>query len=504
MDRREAFAAYQRSMGLFSRDVVGTPLRAYQLPFADYILEAAAGHRNEQIVVELPRQSGKNEASAQIEVAILARMAMLGGEVVKTAPTWSPQIVNSMRRLEARSATAVKRLPFLKFRRREGYIYECRRAALAFLSGAPEAKVLGATASLLLEVDEAQDLEQRKFDRDFSPMRASTGAPVAFYGTPWLDTSLLERARQDVTAGSVTGKAFRVSWERVAEEVPAYGQFVEGEIRRLGKDHPLIRTQYLLLPLEGGGRMLKDQQLRLMLGDHPAGERGDGTGQIVAGIDFAGADEEAGEPASLATASGRDSVALTIGRADWLAIAEGVSVPVIRIVARYEWVNVPPVTLHTALYEILQGRWRVARVHCDATGVGSAATAFLASALNKGNRERVAGITFDSAWNAHSRLVFQYLAIVNGARLLDHQASFDALAVARQQTAPADDPARHAWWQRGHARLEARPSKRVRAYVPADEGHDDLLISELLRVDAAHALGRPPGRAQAQENPFYA
>ena len=54
-----------------------------------------------------------------------------------------------------------------------------------------------------------------------------------------------------------------------------------------------------------------------------------------------------------------------------------------------------------------------------------------------------------------------------------------------------DDVDRHAWWQRGHARLEAKPGQKVRAYVPESEGHDDLLYSELLMVDAAYNVGSP-------------
>ena len=39
--------------------------------------------------------------------------------------------------------------------------------------------------------------------------------------------------------------------------------------------------------------------------------------------------------------------------------------------------------------------------------------------------------------------------------------------------------------------MEARPSRRVRAYVPEDEGHDDLLIADMLMVDAAYNAGQP-------------
>ena len=107
---------------------------------------------------------------------------------------------------------------------------------------------------------------------------------------------------------------------------------------------------------------------------------------------------------------------------------------------------------------------------------------------------RVHAIVFDSSWNVQSNLAFQMMAVTNGGRLLDYQQAFDPLEVAGQDAPDQADPDRHAWWQRGHARSEAKASKRVRAYVPSDEGHDDLLTSEMLMIDAAYALGVPQQR----------
>nr|MBP8125843.1 hypothetical protein [Caldilineaceae bacterium] len=441
---------------------------------------------------EMSRQSGKNEGSARLEGQLLARFAGTGGEMVKTAPTWKPQIVNSKRRLDSITARITGRMPWITFRNTQGYITQCGKASIAFLSADPNASVVGATASRLMEVDEAQDVDKAKFDKDFSPMRASTGAPVIYYGTSWTTDTLLERAKRDIEEGRVRGKIYRAPWDRVAAENPAYGEYVDGEIARLGKDHPLIQTQYLLLPLATRGRMLSEQQLRLMMGNHQRADRRTNEPQIVAGLDFAGADEEAGALSSLSTGSSRDSVALRIGRVDWITIAAGITEPVIRVLATYEWTNVHPTSLHTALYEILWNKWRVDRVHCDATGIGATGTAFLAQAINKpGRPERVVGQIFDGAWTTHARLAFQYIATANGARLLDHQAGFDPIAASGQEAAPVDEPERHLWWQRGHAKLEARPSRRVRAYVPDDEGHDDLLIADMLMVDAAYNAGMP-------------
>jgi hypothetical protein len=490
--RSSALAAYQRSTALFSRDVVGLPLYPYQTPWADRIVEAASEGRNETIVVEMSRQSGKNETSAQLEALLLARLGGRGGAMVKCAPTWKPQIVNSKLRLEQRSAMVCERLPFLTYRPRAGYMMECGRASLTFLSAALHSSVVGATASLLMEVDEAQDVDKAKFDKDFSPMRASTGAPVVFYGTAWTDSTLLERAKRDVLDGRAAGAVYRVPWDVAAESNPAYGAYVEGEIRRLGKDHPLIRTQYDLIPLASGGYMLAPQVLSLMAGEHPSVERRTGQAQIVAGLDFAGADEHAGELASLMMGSNRDSVALSVGAMNWVRLADGIVEPHVTCLARYEWVNVHPATLHGALYEILWNRWRVDRVHCDATGIGATGTAFLASSINKPGRERVIAVNFDGGWETHTRLASQFVAAAQGARFRDFQAyGVNPIAAAGSETPDRGNVQAHAWWQRGHARLEARPSRRFRAYVKDDEGHDDLLIADMLMVDAAHAIGQP-------------
>lgn len=492
MARIDAFATYQRDMGAASRDLIRFPLYAYQTLWANYALDVVRDRRTEIVVVEMSRQSGKNETSAQLEVMLLAQFARRGGAIVKTAPTWIPQIDNSKARFEARAATLRERLPFLEFKPKEGYKYRCGRAEIAFLSAQPKTNVVGATASLLMEIDEAQDTDRDKFNKDFSPMRASTGAPLIAYGTTWTDDTLLEDFKRAIEEGGAPGRIYRITPEIIGESNPRYWLFVESEIARLGsRDHPFIKTQYFLEPLATAGRMLKSDHLELMIGSHPRQATRTQEPQIVAGLDFAGADETSAM-ISLGGPSGRDSVALSIGAVEWVKLADGLEVPYTRILARYEWVNVNPVALHSVLFELLAQRWKVDRVHCDATGIGATSTAFLAGAINKGNRERVHGITFDGAWKTHTDLAFQYLASVLSGRLKDYAPSgFNPLTVASSERLPEPNVDMHGWWQRGHAKLDARPGQRVKAYVPSSEGHDDLLTSEMLMVDAAYKVGRP-------------
>lgn len=491
MNRLDGYAWAQRSMETFSGKIIQKPLYRYQLEWAQPVYDLVRECRPEVFVIEMPRQSGKNETSAQIEVACIARAGAKGGGIVKTAPTFKPQVITSRVRFWDRATAARKRLPFFKLTPLAGYMYTYRDAAITFLSAAIDSNVVSATASLLLEVDEAQDVDPAKYDKDFAPMRASTGAPVVAYGTTWTDDTLLARFKQDVEMNRVKGKVFRISPDRVADENPSYGDYVQSEVNRLGREHPLVKTQYFLEPLENRGRLFSPQQLRQVVGTHERKESRTNELQIVAGLDFAGSDETQVELTSAADLrpGGRDSVALAVGAVEWITIDGVVRAPKVRTLARYEWVNLHPAELLPTIYDLLQNKWKVNRVHCDATGVGSTGTATLARNMDGGSDTRVHAVKFTGSWEAQTRLATQYIAAVNGSRIQDYRPSgFDPIDIAWRDKPDAADPDKHIWWQRGHARLEARESRTYRVYVPEGEGHDDLLVADMLMVDAANAL----------------
>jgi hypothetical protein len=303
-ERKAAFRRYQDDIYLFSRDVVGVPLYAYQTGVAQYMLSAINAGSNQIITLEMPRQSGKNQLAAILQTAALARHGNRDVMAVVASPTFKPQIVNSKMRFEMIAKRIEQRLTFIKFRPSMGYIYKCHRAAILFFSAEPSASVVGATASLFMMLDECQDLNQAKITKDFSPMRASVGgSPILAFGTTWDETSLLETFKQNVLEGRTVGRVFRVLPDEVALSNPAYGDFVDSEVKLLGRDHPLIKTQYFLELLPNAGRMIKRQLLQLMAGEHERQERRQAERQIVAGLDFAGADEDAGDVVSLSEMS---------------------------------------------------------------------------------------------------------------------------------------------------------------------------------------------------------
>ncbi|NLG99041.1 MAG: hypothetical protein GX491_16915 [Chloroflexi bacterium] len=169
----------------------GLRLREYQRAVARAVIDSVTGGKGLSFVVMFPRQSGKNELQAQIEAYLLLLFSKENAEIVKVSPTWKPQSLNAMRRLErVLDQNEVLRLLWKK---ENGYIYRVNRARIFFFSGSPTANIVGATASTLLEVDEAQDILIEKFDKDIAPMAASTNATRVFWGTAWTSQTLLAR-----------------------------------------------------------------------------------------------------------------------------------------------------------------------------------------------------------------------------------------------------------------------------------------------------------------------
>ena len=95
------------------------------------------------------------------------------------------------------------------------------RARCSFYSGAPGSNVVGATADLLLEADEAQDVERDKWNKEFRPMGASTNVTSVLWGTAWTsDTLLADTIRSLRRQEAVDGehRVFMVPWWCVAQE----------------------------------------------------------------------------------------------------------------------------------------------------------------------------------------------------------------------------------------------------------------------------------------------
>jgi hypothetical protein len=282
------------------------PLRPYQREVAAAVLDSVRQRKGLSFSVEIARQGGKNEVSARIELFVLMRCRRMAVTSIKAAPTFEPQAMISLKRLWERTQQA----GLVGLASREGgNCIRLGKARQLFFSAEPASNIVGHTADLLLEVDEAQDVEIDKFDKELRPMAAARGATTVFYGTAWDDASLLERARQahlDAERRDGIRRHFEYDWTVVAQSNPRYGNYVLGEQERLGAEHPMFLTQYCLRTLPGAGRLLGPNQLTLLRGSHAALDGPVAGETYVAGLDVAGQASDGGGK--------HDATVLTIGR----------------------------------------------------------------------------------------------------------------------------------------------------------------------------------------------
>lgn len=449
-----------------------TELRPYQAEAARAVLESVRRGLGLTFVVEMSRQAGKNELSAWLEAVLLSRSMVSGGNGVKAAPTFRPQVMYSIDRL----GTMLDRAGLAQWARvLEGHIVRLGRARWTFYSAEPTANVVGGTASLLLEIDEAQDVSPDKFNKDFRPMASAFNATTVLYGTAWEETSLLEAtlaANREAERGDGVRRNFVYPWEHCARYNPAYGAYVEAEARRLGGSHPLFTTQYELRPLAGGGRLLGPAVLDLMRGRHGPESGGSPLSTYVAGLDVAG---EA--PAGVASVRGPDFTVLVVGRLVWT----GADLPEIEVVRLYRWRGESHERVYPQVMRLLSDVWGVRRVAVDSTAIGEALALLLRRHLGE---SRVRSYRYTQ--HSKSSLGYGLQAAAGTGRVRTH----------------ADDGS--AEWRAMDEELRlcrARYSaSRVLSWeVDPSEGHDDLVNGLALCVEAASGLKRATARGRRRD-----
>jgi hypothetical protein len=410
---RERLRAMLRDLACFTR-LGGKKLRTYQREAAKAVIESVLGQRGLSLAVMFPRQSGKNELQAQIEVYLLLLYHAEEVEIVKISPTWRPQSINAMRRLERTLAghPLARQVGWVK---ENGYSYRVGKARISFFSGEPQANIVGATASLLLEVDEAQSVGAAKFDTQIAPMAASTNATRVFWGTAWTRDTLLARelrAAEEAQARDGRRRVFRKDALEVGALLPAYARFVEEQVARLGRMHPAVRTQYFSEEIDALRGMFPPERLRLVEGEH-AWLDGPLAGEVYAFVLDVGG-EAAGESAELADGEkpaprDHDSTALA-ALAVQLDGSGGASAPAYRLVHLWEWRGVGQPELLEQIVALAR-QWNPRRLVVDATGLGAG----LAANLERKLAGRVLRFTFSAA--SKSRLGWSFLAIVENGRL---------------------------------------------------------------------------------------
>ncbi len=352
-----------------------------------------------------------------------------------------------------------------------GYIYRLGSARIFFLSGSPEANIVGATANLLLEVDEAQDVEIPKYEKEIAPMAASTNATRVFWGTAWTSQTLLARelrAAREAQRTDGLQRVFVADADAVAAEVPAYGKFVAAKVARLGRSHPMVRTQFFGEEIDGDGGMFPPERRARMLGSHAwldAPQKGRLYALLldVAGQDEAVEEGSTGDITALSNPS-RDATALTIVEVDLSTLCDPIlRAPTYRCVQRFQWLGEKHDRLYAELLALAEA-WQARYLVVDATGVGAGLAAFLSRALPG----RVIPFLFSSA--SKSKLGWDFLTVVDSGRWKEPggeaaplgQSFKSQLAFCQYQILPG-------------------PEKRMRWGVP--DGTRDPASGELVRDD---------------------
>ena len=431
------------------------------------VLDSVFGRKGLTFCVEIARQGGKNELSAQLELLLLTLFMLESKDLIKCSPTFKPQTVISMTRLKDRLSDAGFGGSWTS---ELGYIIRLGNARAVFLSADESANVVGHTAQILLEIDESQDVSKEKYTKEFKPMGATTNVTTVHYGTTWDDSTLLEEIKQtghELEKKDGIKRCFRYDWQEVAKYNPDYLSYVESEREHLGENHPLFLTQYRLMPIQGGGGFFSTQQKAQLQGNHSRKNRLEKGKMYVAGIDLAGEAEEDEVHMLDAVKSRRDSTVVTIGELDF-SLCDGLQhQPVIKIIEHYQWTGKKHADLYSQLVDILKNVWHCRRVTVDATGVGQPVSSFLRRAIGS----RIVPFTFTR--QSKSSLGFNLLAAVNSGRL-------------KMYKGDGSDEFREFWTEMELAKSRYYPNQAMNFYVNPSQGHDDFLMSLALLVEAAN------------------
>jgi hypothetical protein len=449
-------------LGEFSRACYpGRSLRQYQLEACEPVLDVVRRGVGGSFVWLFSRQAGKDEALAQLLAFLAVRFKLEGGSVVLATPTFKPQAIISRRRLVERMGTALHPGVVMT----QGYRVVCGGFGVSFMTTDPKANARGETADRLLVANEAQDTTVERWDSVFAPMGASTNAPLLVMGTPWVAGSLLSR---ETAIAKEKGRLIRADWRGVAEEVPAYGEYVKGQIAKLGETHPFIKTEYELDELGSEGGLFPASRRAQMQGEHVRRRKAESSRQYALLVDIAGEDEDAPDDVGArGREKRRDSTALTVVEVDLVGVKDPmVARPCYRVVDRAEWVGVKHTILYQKLLDLARNVWKARWIVVDATGVGAGLASFLGSAV-AGSRCEV--IPFVFSLKSKSDLGWGFLGVVDSGRYKEYSADGE-VETGR-------------FWAQVEGceyTVDVGPGKIMRWSVPESKGHDDLLISASL------------------------
>ena len=447
-------------------------LRSYQADALRNIFDAAMAGKGGRFTVTFPRQSGKNEMQAHLEAAVMAANLHRGGSIIKLIPTEKNQGKISTERLrdvltgqrhfhepgyneQDHASNGNDPLQFNPGEKRAGIPSEnllhtsssllltrSRKAELLYgttslrcLSASRNAAIVGATADLLLEVDEAQMIPPEKFDREAAPMAASTNAVQVFYGTTWDDQTLLSReTRLSEQQGEADGErhVFMTTAAEVGKEVPEYGRFVREQIERLGRDHPAVRTQFFCEEISDLTSMFTPERIEKMKCGHAPLYGPEKGNCYIFLIDVAGSDEiAAAEKKANGCSDRRDATVVTICE---VSIPDGkVFDPknyIWKVVGRRLYRNLRAEQLEAQICQDID-LWDPYRIIIDHSGLGAMLTDMLTG------RYKTKVLPIDITAANKTRMAWEFIAMIDNGRWQEYRG--DELNVLQSTFTPGKE-----------------------------------------------------------------
>jgi hypothetical protein len=477
----------------FSQLIIQLPLREYQLRALRPILESVLRHEGREFLLVFPRQSGKNEAVAHLLAYLLNLYRRTGGNIVYGA--MSHTLGMGRQRLENRLDNCWNRG---EWSRRATPDRVCLgRASVTFLSTHPQAGVRGLTADDLLVIDEAQEQDASHVEAVFTPMRAAHNATALYIGTVKLTTDFLWTKKQELeaeTARDGKPRVFLVPPGEVTAACPDYRRFLDGQVAKHGRNHPIVASEYFLEPIDGSGGLFDARRRDLMRGCHARQTHPRPGALTVATLDVAGEDEAPTDALAQLAHPGRDYTVATVFEVEMPgpgAPSPGPTYRAVDVFVDHGSRHFEAVPGRPSLVERLAGwleHWQVAHLVADRSGVGMGLVAWLAAALGE---HRVTGYDLGRS-GAKASLGTLFLGLVETRRFQYWQEG-------------GNPPLSDAWWffkqaeacsyqvpSEGSFERDLRwgvpPGHRTSTPLGPQPTHDDRLLSAALVAELDRLL----------------
>jgi hypothetical protein len=463
---------------LFSKHVLTMDLYPYQLDPLKTIVASILARQGREFLLVFPRQSGKNEAVAHLLVYLMNLLQRTGGNIVYGAE--GDGLGRGIRRLEDRLENDWNHGRWRKGSRPTKRTLN--KSEVIFLSTNPRAQARGETAHWLLVIDELQDCSAAHVEAVFQPMRAANNATALYIGTVKTTSDALwlkKRELEEKQTRDGNQYVYIVHPDQVTASNPYYADFLHAKIEKLGRNHPIVASEYFNEPIGGSGGLFGEQRIQLMRGKHSRQAEPEPGSTYVATLDVAGIDEATTDPIAQLDKPARDYTVATI-----FEIEDGDDQPT--FLARdvftdqggRHFQSTPGSTSLAARLLAWLQHWQVRHLVGDASGVGAGLVDWL-----QARRPTDTVTSFLTTATTKAQLGSDFLALIETGRVKfwkdDEQPLSDSWwfftqAAACTYTVPPDQPYEKAlsWFVPASAKVDTPAGP-----LPI---HDDRLLSAAL------------------------